>query len=332
MSRRNGIVLAAMLLFAGLAGTGLKFGLFLWRPLAPEAPRQITILPGSSFASVAQRLHDAGVVAGAFELRLLARLRGDARKVQAGEYDFSDSATPGRVLDRLTAGDVRRYRFTLPEGLNLRETAGRIEADGFGDGETFLRLAGDPELAARLGIPSETLEGYLFPETYTIIAGTSEERLIELMVEQFRAHLTPEITAAAAQRGLSVHQLVTLASVIEKEAGNTEEMPLISAVFHTRLEQGMRLQADPTVIYGIENFDGNLTRAHLETPSPYNTYRKRGLPAGPIANPGAEALHAAAFPAEVDFLYFVSRGDGTHVFSRTLREHNRMVRKYQLGR
>jgi UPF0755 protein len=301
--------------------------------VAPPAPRLVAIQPGTSFAEVAARLEAEGVIAGALEFKVLSRVRGNAHSIKAGEYDFQEPAAPGKVLDRLITGDVRRLKFTVPEGLNLTEIAAKLEAEGRGDKTAFLALARDPVFISTLGFDAPTLEGYLFPETYTLESGTSEERLIKAMVEQFRTRLgAAELVAAAAERGLDLHQLVTLASIIQKEAGNEAEMPVISGVFHNRLRLRIPLQADPTVIYGIADFDGNLTRKHLNTPSPYNTYRMRGLPAGPIASPGEKALRAAAMPATVDYLYFVSQGDGTHVFSKTLKEHNNMVRRYQLRR
>jgi UPF0755 protein len=333
MTRRSRLILAAFILLLALtAGAGLRFAWFLRQPVEPPAPRLVAVPPGASFAGVAARLEAEGVIASAFQFRILSRLRGDARQIKAGEYGFMAPAGPGTVLDRLIAGDVRRLKFTVPEGLNLAEIAAKLDREGRGDKTVFLALARDPAFIATLGLDVPSLEGYLFPETYTLESGTSEKRLIRAMVEQFRTRLAPKLEAAAAERGLDPHQLVTLASIIQKEAGNEEEMPLVSAVFHNRLRLRMPLQADPTVIYGIADFDGNLTRKHLNTPSPYNTYRMRGLPSGPIASPGEKALRAAAAPAAVDYLYFVSRGDGTHVFTGTLKEHNSMVRRYQLRR
>ncbi|BCR03533.1 aminodeoxychorismate lyase [Desulfuromonas versatilis] len=308
------------------------FGSFLFQPIAPPQARTVTIASGTSFAKVAGILKDEGVIASAKRFTLLARLRGDAGRIKAGDYAFSAPATPGQVLDRLIAGDVIRRQITIIEGMALREIAQRLEAEGFGTSAEFLKLTGDPEFIAGLGIASPTLEGYLFPETYTVVAGISQKRLVELMVSQFQQRTGQELIEAARKRGFTLQQLVTLASIIQKEAGNLAEMPVISAVFHNRLKRGMMLQADPTVIYGIENFDGNLTRKHLETPTPYNTYRMKGLPPTPIASPGEDALRAAAFPADSPHLYFVARGDGTHVFAATLEEHNRNVRRYQLRR
>jgi len=333
MTLRSRLILTVLLILLALgAGAGLRFARFLRQPVEPPAPRLVAIPAGATLSGVASRLEAEGVIASALQFKILGRLRGSARRIKAGEYDFQAPAAPDAVLGRLIAGDVRRLKFTVPEGLNLAEIAAKLQAEGYGDKTVFLSLTRDPAFAASLGLDASTLEGYLFPETYTLESGTPEKRLIMAMVEQFRAHLNPDLKAAAAERGLDVHQLVTLASIIQKEAGNEEEMPLISAVFHNRLRLRMPLQADPTVIYGIADFDGNLTRKQLHTPTPYNTYRMRGLPSGPIASPGEAALRAAALPAAVDYLYFVSRGDGTHVFTSTLKDHNRMVRRYQLHR
>jgi UPF0755 protein len=314
-----------------LTALGLHFGYFLWQPVAPPEGVVVAIVPGASLSAAADQLHAQGVIGDARRFIVLARLRGQSHALKAGEYDFFEPARPDVILERLVRGDVRRYRFTIPEGLNLREVALRVEEQGLGSAPDFLRLTRDPEFVAALGIEAQTLEGYLFPETYTYTAGMAQERLIEAMVRQFTQRLSPELVERGRSLGLEPHQLVTLASIIQKEAGSREEMPLVSAVFHNRLRIRMPLQADPTVIYGVEDYAGRITRKHLTTHTPYNTYRIPGLPVGPIANPGADALRAAAYPADVDYLYFVSRGDGTHVFSRTLREHNAAVQKYILS-
>ncbi|MEN8687044.1 MAG: endolytic transglycosylase MltG, partial [Desulfuromonadales bacterium] len=232
----------------------------------------------------------------------------------------------------LVAGDIRRFQVTIPEGFNLREIAVRLAETGIGTAEDFLAPCYDPGFIKELAIEADSLEGYLFPETYTYTSSSTVRQLLRAMVDQLNRHFSPAMLERAAALQMNRHELLTLASIIQKEAGNVMEMPLISAVFHNRLKRGIALQADPTVIYGIADFDGNLTRKHLATPTPYNTYRKRGLPPGPIASPGLFALRAAANPAKTKALYFVARGDGTHEFSETLREHNRAVRRYQLRR
>jgi len=333
MVRRN-LLIAAVLAALGLAVAvpALRFAWFIKHPVAPPSPQTVRIASGTSFAEIARTLEAQGVVADAGKLKLLARWREAAGRVKAGEYAFDQPANPDAILARLVAGDVIRYRFTVPEGLTLREIAARLETEGRGRADSFLALTHDPAFCQPLGIAGTTMEGYLFPETYLLTGDMTEEKLIQAMVREFNRRLTPEIEAGATQHKLNRHQLVILASIIQKEAGNREEMPLIASVFHNRLQKGIPLQADPTVIYGIDNFDGNLTRQHLNTPTPYNTYQLRGLPAGPIANPGEDALRAAAFPATTDYIFFVSRGDGTHAFSKTLQEHNALVRKYQLMR
>jgi UPF0755 protein len=263
---------------------------------------------------------------------LLARWHKNTGQVHAGEYLFEAPAPPGVVLDRLVRGDIRKFQVTIPEGFNLREFSTRLEKTGVATADEFLALCNDADFLKELDIEAPSLEGYLFPETYTYTSSTSPRQLLLEMLNQLQSQLTPELLLQAKELGLDRHQLITLASIIQKEAGNIMEMPLISAVFHNRLRLGIPLQADPTVIYGVADFDGNLTRKHLETPTPYNTYRKRGLPPGPIASPGSFALHAAANPATSKDLYFVARGDGTHEFSATLKEHNRAVRRYQLRR
>ncbi|MEJ2200576.1 MAG: endolytic transglycosylase MltG [Desulfuromonadaceae bacterium] len=333
MVRRKGLIVLILLLIGlGAVVPVSRFVCFVQQPVAPSSPRIVAIAPGTSFAQIAHRLEAEGVVSDGGQLKWLGRWRRATHRIQAGQYAFVLPATPDQVLERLVAGDVVRYRFTVPEGLTLWEIAQRLEAEERGRAETFLTLARDPEFCRQLGVVAETLEGYLFPETYLLTDGMTERQLIRTMVREFERRLTPEIEAAARQQSLDRRQLVILASIIQKEAGDRKEMPLIAAVFHNRLRKGIPLQSDPTVIYGIEHFDGNLTRKHLRTPTPYNTYQLSGLPAGPIANPGEDALRAAAFPTASDYLYFVARGNGTHAFSRTLAEHNAKVRKYQLRR
>lgn len=333
MTRRHRLLLLVVLvLVAPLAVLGGRFALFLRTAVAPPAPVQVTVAPALAIGETAARLATAGVVADGGQFRWLVRLRGADGAIKSGVYEFSRAATPDQVLARLRAGDVVRRRLTIPEGFTVRDIARRIEAAGFGRSDEVLALLRDPELLQRLDFPAPTLEGFLFPETYFFAVETRPRQVLQTMLKEFRRRLTPELVAAGRRHGLTPLQLVTLASVVQKEAGRSDEMPLIASVYHNRLRRRMPLQADPTVIYGIANFDGNLTRRHLETWTPYNTYRIAGLPPGPIASPGAEALRAAAFPAETRFLYFVARGDGSHAFSATLSEHNENVRRYQLRR
>ena len=315
-----------------LLGLALWLQIFIATAVTPAKPQVVEIKPGSSFARVASQLHQSGIIKDARRFTLLARWRNATAHIHAGEYLFDSPAKPDDVLARLTTGDIRKFQVTIPEGFNLQDIAARLEGTGIGTAEEFLSLSVNADLLAELGIEATSLEGYLFPETYTYTSSTTPSQLLASMVAQLRAQLTAALLESAKARGLTSHQLLTLASIIQKEAGNDTEMPLISAVFHNRLQRGIPLQADPTVIYGITDFNGNLTRKHLETPTPYNTYRKRGLPPGPIASPGRFALHAAANPAASKDLYFVARGDGTHEFNATLKDHNRAVRRFQLKR
>ena len=323
-------IIALALLPLLICGGG--YALFLQRAVSPPAPITISVAPGTPFGAVAQKLHRVGVVTNVIGFKVLARLRSNASAIQAGDYHFAEAATPGQILDRLIEGDVEIHRLTIPEGFSRKEISARIQQSDFQDAAAFLALTEDAALIRELGINAASLEGYLFPETYTFDSRTNSRQLIQAMVAQCLAELTPELLAKANEQNLNRHQLLTLASIIQKEAGNNSEMPVISGVFHNRLRRGIALQADPTVIYGIKDFDGNLTRRHLRETTPYNTYRVAGLPPGPIASPGRAALQAAANPASVNYFYFVARGDGTHQFSSTLREHNAAVRRYQLKR
>jgi len=321
----------AILIVVGLFA-GFSVNRFMQTPVASDSEQLVVIDTGTPLQRIAERLEKLGVIGNAEYFTLLARWQGATTRVKAGEYLFTEPALPGEILRRLVAGDVRMLRITLPEGLTLKETAQRMADFGLGSLDEVLTVLTDSELTERYGVPATNLEGYLFPETYTLHSNSTAKELVEAMLVQGEARLQSDMLEAARGLGLDRHQLITLASIIQKEAGDNAEMPLISAVFHNRLKRGIPLQADPTVIYGVADFNGNLTRKHLATPTPYNTYKMRGLPAGPIANPGEAALRAAAWPADVDYLYFVARGDGTHQFSTTLAQHNRAVRRYQLGR
>lgn len=305
---------------------------FLFSPHSPSAPVTVEVQPGSSVSRIAGDLEDAGVIRSALAIRLIARWSKQGNKVQAGRYFFEHRASPDEIFQRLVRGDVEKVSLTIPEGFTLQQIIERIDHEGYGHKDKLEELAHDRAFIATLDITAGSLEGYLFPETYLFAPGIDEKELLSMMVRQFRHHMTEELKQAAEKSGLNLHQLVTLASIIEKETGIVEEMPLISSVFHNRLKRRIPLQTDPTVIYGIADFDGNITRKHLETPNPYNTYLIRGLPPGPIASPGLNALQAAAQPEKSLYLYFVARRDGTHQFSQSLKEHNAAVRKYQLRR
>ncbi len=330
--RRLAILLFATLLVSA-AWSGFALYRYAHKPGATIDHQVIfAIAPGEAFDPLIARLSAQGLIAGPFKFKLLARLKGVDKKLKAGEYNLSATMTPNQILDVLVGGKSFLYRLTIPEGYNAKQIATEIAARQLGDAQTFLDLVANPETASRLGIEAQSLEGYLFPDTYFLPKGVSALAIISKMVSRFKEQLKPEWFARARQLNLSVHEIVTLASIIEKETGNPAERPLISSVFHNRLKKKMRLQSDPTVIYGIKDFDGNIKRSHLSTATPYNTYIIRGLPPGPIASPGLAAIEAALYPADTRYLFFGSKKDNTHYFSATIEEHSRAVRKYQLRR
>ncbi len=295
-------------------------------------PSVFVINPGENFRSITRRLADSGLIRSPFKFRLFARLNGQDKRIKAGEYRLSSTQSPQKILATLIEGKVILYRLTIPEGYTLKQIARSAADAGLTDTNAFLRAANDPRLIQSLKIDAASLEGYLFPDTYHFPRTAQPSTIIRAMVHRLRAIFTPAWKAAAREKKLTIHQVLTLASIIEKETGDPGERALISSVFHNRLKKGMRLESDPTVIYGISDFDGNLTRKHLRTPNPYNTYLNTGLPPGPIANPGAAAIKAALFPAKTRYLFFVARKDGTHQFSTSFAAHKRAVKKYQLTR
>jgi UPF0755 protein len=331
--RKRHITAFAVLILAVVAVLAL---IWVWNFLstpAQEPGREVlvTIPAGSSFVSASRLLQDAGVIRSLKAFVFFGKIKGLSNSIQAGELMFRTDMTPSQVLEVLTKGKAVSYHVTIPEGFNIHQVSALFDEKGLGDAERFRELARDAEFARGLGVPVDSLEGFLFPDTYSWPKGLTEEEILGRMVAKYKSVFTGAMRARAREVGMTEIEVVTLASIIEKETGAPEEREQVSAVFHNRLEKGYRLQTDPTVIYGIEDFDGNLTKADLRTDHPYNTYTRSGLPAGPIANPGEASLMAALYPAKVSFLYFVARGDGTHVFSNTLVEHNRAVTTYQLG-
>jgi UPF0755 protein len=299
-----------------------------------SAAEQFVEIPsGAGNRAIANRLVDAGVVRDALTFRAAIQLSGEGRKLKAGEYRFDHAVTPLEVIDKLARGDVYVVSVTFPEGLNVLEMSKIFEAHGFGAAASFVDAARDVKPIRDLDPAATDLEGYLFPETYAVPRKTDAPKLVHLMVAQFQKALTPELRAQVAARHLQVRTVVTLASIVEKETAKAEERPLVAAVYENRLRIGMLLQCDPTVIYALERagrYHGNIHKDDLQIDSPYNTYRFAGLPPGPIASPGRASLAAAIAPADSDYLYFVSRNDGSHEFAKTLAEHNRNVQKYQV--
>ena len=295
--------------------------------------KEVEIPSGAGTRAIGERLVSAGLIRDDVTYRLALWISGDARRLKAGEYRFDRPMSPLEVLGKIARGEVDLVNVTFREGLTIADMASIFEAQGLGTADAFRTAARNATLVSDLDPVAADLEGYLFPETYSVSRHVDAAQLVKAMVDRFRHVLTPEMQEQAKSRGLSVRELVTLASIVEKETGAGEERPLVAAVYANRLKIGMGLQCDPTVIYALQRagrFDGNLRREDLAFDSPYNTYRYAGLPPGPIAAPGRGALEAAARPADVEYLYFVSRNDGTHAFARTLDEHNRNVQKFQI--
>jgi UPF0755 protein len=323
-----GVVAASVLAAAGAGALRWALG-----PLDPTAgATRFDVPAGASLRRVAGDLEQAGLVRSGLAMVLLARWRGEQGRLHAGEYEVSASWGTERILEQIVEGRVVTYEVVLPEGLTAAQIAARLERAGLVSASDFLAVAHDPAVAAALGVEGPGLEGYLFPETYRLPHGLSARQIATVLVDQFHRIWDP-LEPAARARGLSMREAVTLASIVEKETARPEERPLVASVFLNRLARHMRLESDPTTIYGIPDFDGNLTRAELEDESNrWNTYQIDGLPPTPIANPGAASLAAVVHPADSDYLYFVSRNDGSHVFSKSFAEHVANVNRYQRRR
>ncbi|MFP4561004.1 MAG: endolytic transglycosylase MltG [Thiohalorhabdus sp.] len=309
---------------------------FATRPLGPATEPLLEVPEGASFRTVVQRMKDKGWVDRPLEMRLLGRLFHVAPRIHAGEYRLTPDMTPLDVLEALTSGDVVLHSVSFPEGKTVRQFLERLRAKEALDFPTLPEGPGDPALLDMLNLDErgyESAEGWLFPETYRFTRGTSATQILRRSHERMLRVLEEEW--ANREEDLPYdepYEALVLASIVEKETAVPEERREIAGVFINRLRKGMRLQTDPTVIYGLgKEFDGDLRTRHLRDRTPYNTYRIDGLPPTPIANPGRAAIRAVCQPEDTDALYFVSRGDGTHVFSETLQEHNRAVRRYQLG-
>src|SRR6185369_3752685 len=287
----------------------------------------ITFPPGSGIRKLANELHAGRVIRSPWHFILMARLRGATHRLKAGEYRFSDDMTPDMILNKIVAGEADYRKFTLPEGYSVYQAAELLEQKGYFKKDTFLKKCRDKTLLARFGLNKDSVEGYLYPATYNLSRGGSEEQLLEQMIGQSDKAYTA-IRAGEGPCRFTRHEIITLASIIEKEAVSADEKPLISSVFHNRLRIGMPLQSDPTAVYGVRAFSGKVSKADIQRRSPYNTYHNKGLPPGPIGNPGRDAVLAAMTPAKTGFLYFVARQDGTHQFSKNLDEHNRAVRRF----
>lgn len=324
-------VLLIVLLVFGLLNAGL-LSWYVWGVYQFRNPETTTLLieTGTSVKRIASALQEKGVIADARVFEYALRLTGRAGAIQAGEYEFGQGLALAEVMEVLLGGEVKFYTFTIPEGYNLQQITKVLVGD-----KKIMTQGQFEELIRRVDLlegvaEAQDLEGFLFPDTYRYDRGTTPEQIVTRMVKNFFERVDEERLAKAKAAGFSVYQWVTFASLVEKETGLATERPEIAGVFHNRLNSGMLLQTDPAVIYGIPNFNGNLTTADLARDTPYNTYVRPGLPHGPIASVGLASLDAVLNPAQTSSLYFVAKGDGSHYFSKTLEQHNRAVRYYQL--
>jgi len=328
-------VLVLVTIVAGGAAAGMAWTRLQTPYKGYTSTEQFVEIPArAGAAEIRQRLVDAGVVQDGLTLRLALRWTGASRDLKAGEYRFERAMTAVEVVQKIAHGDVYGQRITFPEGLTIREMATIYESRGLGGARDFISASRNTALIQNLDPAASDLEGYLFPDTYTVGRTVGATELIEKMVAGFRAaYPAAPPPPTGDQPPLTTRQVVTLASLIEKETAKTEERPLVSAVYRNRLRIGMGMQADPTVVYALQKagkYDGNIRKEDLGINSPYNTYKYPGLPPGPIASPGQASLAAALNPADAPFLYFVSRNDGSHVFATTLAEHNRNVQEFQV--
>jgi len=333
---RRGIRFAAAGLAFVLSLTLAALALLAWdwhMPYRrPGKAALVTVAKGMHAGQVLEAVAGEGVVRSRVSLKLAYALFGHPRGLRAGTYRFDRPLTPLQVVEMLNRGEVIYIKVTIPEGLRMDEVAHVFSEAGLGQEQAFMRAASSPALIRDLDPQAKTLEGYLFPETYLLDPTLSEAAVAQVMVKGFRAWWVAQDHALSP--GVTLHDAVVLASLVEEETAAPKERPLIAGVFLHRLALGMPLQTDPTIVYaqsvaGV--YRGFLTRMDWGYPSPYNTYLHPGLPPGPICNPGRASLEAALRPTSSGFLYFVSRNDGTHAFSRTLDEHNRAVAQHQLG-
>lgn len=323
-------ILLVFLLVVAVVSFALWLGVYATTPVS-GGPAQVTVLipQASSFARITVLLADKNLIHDDIRFKLLAHLNHEGRRIRAGEFVLHGGQTPLKLLEELVAAQPVQHKFTIPEGYSCKDIAALLEAEGWVKSKRFISLCHDAAFIHGLKVGQvDSLEGFLYPDTYYItrIPRRNEEDIIVMMVHRF---LQVWSELVSQQESVDLQKTLILASMVEKETAAGGERPLIAAVFRNRLRKGMRLQSDPTVIYGISSFDGNLTRNDLKTPSPYNTYTLPGLPAGPICNPGRASLVAVLQPADVNYLYFVSKNNGTHYFSTSLKEHNAAVNRYQ---
>ncbi len=309
---------------------GIHVATFLYvPPITVAVPKIIEVQPGATLRDVSVQLSQEGLITDKRMFILIGRLTGLERKIRPGEYAFRTNMVPHEIMDDLRKGKILQIEFSIPDDASLVQVARLFEEKNILHADEFLRKCRDPAFVASLGVDAKNLEGFLYPDTYIFPRKTPPDDMIGRMVQGFKSRFTEDMVNRAKELHMTVLQIVTLASIIGKETANDEERAIVSAVFHNRMEKGIPLQSDPTVIYAVPNFGGVLTKRNLSYRSAYNTYLHRGLPPGPIGSPNVKSIRAALYPADAPYFYFVSKNDGTHYFSASLAEHNRAVSKYQ---
>ena len=298
-------------------------------PLNIKNPVEVYVKKGMTFTETLQRLQEQGLIKDKNIILLVGKITRIDRKIKTGLYEFSGPVSPLKVINALISGRVAEFDVTIPEGYNIWQIARTLDEAGIITEEEFFRFAYNRKFLDSMNIDAPSIEGYIFPDTYSFPRGMPPEAVLKRLVAEMRRHFTPEMRHRAEALGLTEREVLTLASMIEKEAKVDDERPLISAVFHNRLERGMPLQSDPTTIYGFKNPSDVITSKDLKRKSPYNTYIIRGLPPGPIASPGLKSIMAALYPADVPYLFFVSDNNGRHRFSTTEAEHRKAVMLYR---
>jgi len=327
------LVCSFLLFLIGVLGLAGYIYKIYYNPIVKnsEVKSSIILIPrGSTFDSVTANIREKGMLPHPRLYDYLADQLKAHSRIQSGEFEIHHHWNTYELLKFLISGKSILHRITFPEGINFSEIADRLFKAKLANKEKILSLKHDPDLLQKTGVPeAKSLEGFLFPETYFFSRAETEKQMLSAMISQYRKVFGADFQKRAKEIGMNEYEVLILASIVEKETGTSSERPLVASVFHNRLKLRMRLDSDPTVIYGLKNFNGNLTRKHLRTPTPYNTYTRYGLPPTPITNPGRESLKSTLFPAQNKFLYFVARGDGSSKFSKTLREHNKAVWYYQ---
>lgn len=328
MKRRAETII--FLIITVLSVVAMHFYVVLFTPVSRSGETIIiNVARGASISSISANLEKTGLIRSAFSFKLMASVVSRYRKVQAGEYEFDGTMSSVDIIDAFVKGRVKRYMVTIPEGYNIRDIAAALSEAGLAGADDFILRANDERFALNLGVDGPTLEGYLFPDTYEFTKSMSVDDIITRMVGRFKAVYNAEFAHLAAVKKLSMKKVVTMASIVEKETAVADERALVASVFYNRLRKGIKLQSDPTVTYEVKDFDGKITKKMLLADNRYNTYAIYGLPPGPIANPGRASLKAAVVWPDEDYIFFVSRNDGTHFFSTTLGEHNKAVNQFQ---